>query len=143
MKKFLLAFCFMVGVASQALAQTMIYRPNNPNFGPGNIYTYSTILSSAQAQDRNKDPSAESTSTNRGLNTGQNSLNNFAQNLQNQLLNRITNSLLGDQFGEGTLRPGTYTFGSFQVEISNGTEGVILRIVDGQGGETTITIPYF
>ena len=142
MKKFLLAVCFVAGIVSHASAQAFVYRPNNPNFGANNPYTYSTILSSAQAQDRNKDPTA-TTTNNRGVTSSTNSLTNFAQNLQNQLLNRITNNLIGNQFGEGTLRPGTYTFGSFQVEISNGSDGVVLRIVDGQGGETTITIPYF
>ena len=140
MKKFLLAVFLMVGVATYSSAQGFVYRPNNPNFG-GNTFNYSWLLSQAQAQDRNKDPSAVST-TGRTTATSGSSLNNFAQNLQNQLLNRITNSLIGNQFGEGTLRPGTYTFGTFQVEITNGTDGVVLRIVDGNGGETTITIPY-
>lgn len=141
MKKFLLAVFLVAGVATYSSGQGFVYRPNNPNFG-GNTFNYSWLLSQAQAQDRNKDPSALSTTGRTGLTSG-NSLNNFAQNLQNQLLNRITNSLIGDQFGEGTLRPGTYTFGTFQVEITNGTDGVVLRIVDGNGGETTITIPYF
>ncbi len=141
MKKFLLAVFLVAGVATYSSGQAFVYRPNNPNFG-GNTFNYSWLLSQAQAQDRNKDPSTVST-TSRTTATSSSSLNNFAQNLQNQLLNRITNSLIGDQFGEGTLRPGTYTFGTFQVEITNGTDGVVLRIVDGNGGETTITIPYF
>jgi curli production assembly/transport component CsgF len=99
------------------------------------------MLSSAQAQDKNKDPTAI---TSRPATPGStNSLTNFAQSLQNQLLNRITNNLIGNQFGEGTLKPGNYTLGDFQVQISNGTDGVIVRIIDGKGGETSITIPYF
>ena len=99
------------------------------------------MLSSAQAQDRNKDPTT--TAASRGVTTTNSALSNFAQSLQSQLLNRISSSLIGNQFGEGTLKPGTYTFGDFQVQITNGTDGVLLRIVDGKGGETTVTIPYF
>ncbi len=142
MKKILLAVLLVVGVTTYSSAQAFVYRPNNPNFG-GNTFNYSWLLSQAQAQDRTKDPSAVTTTGRSITSPNGNSLNNFAQNLQNQLLNRITNSLIGDQFGEGTLQPGTYTFGTFQVEITNGADGVMLRIVDGQGGETTITIPYF
>ncbi|WP_461071425.1 curli production assembly/transport component CsgF [Spirosoma horti] len=141
MKNTLLLFLLCFGVRAYSSGQSFVYHPNNPNFG-GNTFNYSWMLSSAQAQDRTKDPTA--TTASRTTTTGApNSLNNFAQSLQNQLLNRITNSLVGNQFGEGTLKPGNYTFGDYQVQISNGTDGVVVRIVDGKGGETSITIPYF
>lgn len=140
MRNVLLTACCVIGLVIQSWAQAFIYQPRNPNFG-GNTFNYSWMLSSAQAQDRNRDPTA--TTTSRAATSTNNTLTNFAQSLQTQLLNRITTSLVGNQFGEGSLKPGTYTFGDFQVQISNGTEGVILRIVDGKGGETTVTIPYF
>ena len=141
MKTSILTVCILLSLVVQGRAQAFIYRPNNPNFG-GNTFNYSWMLSSAQAQDRNKDPSTLNAS--RAFSTNTNStLTNFAQSIQSQLLNRITSSLIGNQFGEGTLKPGTYTFGDFQVQITNGTDGVILRIVDGKGGETTVTVPYF
>lgn len=123
-----------------ARSQGFVYHPNNPNFG-GNTFNYSWMLSSAQAQDRTTDPAAKRTTT--GTTNTSNSLDSYAQSLQNQILNRITSSLVGRQFGEGTLKPGTYTFGDYQVEISNGTNGVVVRIVDGKGGETSITVPYY
>lgn len=141
MKKTLLALLFGFGAVTCASAQAFVYHPNNPNFG-GNTFNYAWMLSSAQAQDKTKDPTALTT-TGLTTSTNTNTLNNFAQSLQNQLLNRITNSLIGNQFGEGTLKPGNYTFGEFQVQINNGAEGVVVRIVDGKGGETSITIPYF
>ncbi|AUD05188.1 curli production assembly/transport component CsgF [Spirosoma pollinicola] len=141
MKKSLFSLLFSFGVIACASAQSFVYHPNNPNFG-GNTFNYSWMLSSAQAQDKTKDPNALTT-TRTATNTSANSLTNFAQSLQNQLLNRITTSLIGNQFGEGTLKPGNYTFGDFQVQISNGADGVIVRIVDGKGGETSITVPYF
>jgi curli production assembly/transport component CsgF len=142
MKKTLLALLFCFGAIAGASAQAFVYHPNNPNFG-GNTFNYAWMLSSAQAQDKTKDPTALTTTGRTTASTNTNTLNNFAQSLQNQLLNRITNSLIGNQFGEGTLKPGTYTFGEFQVQINNGADGVVVRIVDGKGGETSITIPYF
>lgn len=121
-----------------AHAQSFVYHPNNPNFG-GNTFNYSWMLSSATAQDRTTDPSAR---RNTGTSTQTSTLDSYAQSLQNQLLSRITSSLISKQFGESTLKPGTYTFGEFQVEITNGADGVVVRIVDGKGGETSITVPY-
>ncbi len=121
-----------------AHAQSFVYHPNNPNFG-GNTFNYSWMLSSATAQDRTTDPSAR---RNTGTSTQTSTLDSYAQSLQNQLLSRITSNLISKQFGESTLKPGTYTFGDFQVEITNGTDGVVVRIVDGKGGETSITVPY-
>ena len=121
-----------------ARSQSFVYHPNNPNFG-GNTFNYSWMLSSAQAQDRTTDPAAKKNTTSTTTST----LDAYSQSLQNQLLSRITSNLVGKQFGENTLKPGTYTFGDYQVEISNGTEGVVVRIVDGKGGETSITVPYY
>lgn len=124
-----------------AQAQSFVYRPTNPNFG-GNTFNYSWLLSQAQAQDRNVDPNPQQRTLTTGRTTTT-SLDQFAQSLQNQLLNRITSSILNQQFGEGTLQEGTYRFGDFQVEISNTADGVVVRVVDGRGGETTITVPYY
>lgn len=140
MKQLVLWLLLVTGGTTYSRAQAFVYRPNNPNFG-GNTFNYSWMLSQAQAQDRNVDPTTKRNATSVG--SSPNSLNTFAQNLQNQLLGRITSNLLNKQFGESTLQPGTYKFGDFQVEIANATDGVMIRIVDGKGGETSITIPYF
>lgn len=123
---------------TSARSQGFVYRPNNPNFG-GNTFNYSWMLSSAQAQDRTTDPAAKKAVTPSTTST----LDAYSQSLQNQLLSRITSNLIGKQFGESTLKPGTYTFGDYQVDISNGTDGIVVRIVDGKGGETSITVPYY
>ena len=52
---FSLLFC--LGVTAYSSAQAFVYHPNNPNFG-GNTFNYSWMLSSAQAQDKTKDPTA-------------------------------------------------------------------------------------
>lgn len=139
MKQLVFSFLLLTVLSTCALAQAFVYHPNNPNFG-GNTFNYSWMLSQAQAQDRNVDPATKKSNTSSNTSS---TLNNFAQSLQSQLLNRITSSLINKQFGETNLQPGTYKFGDFQVDISNGTDGVIIRIVDGKGGETSITVPYF
>jgi curli production assembly/transport component CsgF len=132
---------------SVSQAQGFVYRPNNPAFG-GNTYNYSWMLSSAQAQDLTKDPTAAQTSktsaasSRSGANSGS-TASDFAASLQRQLLNNISRNILGNQFGEGSLKPGTYQFGDTQVDISQGSDGLVIRIVDGKGGESTITVPYY
>lgn len=125
-----------------AQAQSFVYHPVNPNFG-GNTFNYAWMLSSAQAQDRTVDPTTRRTTTQPNGTGTTSTLDTYAQSIQSQILNRITNNLVSKQFGEGTLKPGTYKFGDYQVEISNGTDGVVVRIVDGKGGETSITVPYY
>lgn len=125
-----------------AQAQSFVYHPVNPNFG-GNTFNYAWMLSSAQAQDRTVDPTTRRATTQPNGTGTASTLDTYAQSIQSQILNRITNNLVSKQFGEGTLKPGTYKFGDYQVEISNGTDGVVVRIVDGKGGETSITVPYY
>lgn len=98
------------------------------------------MLSSAQAQDQLKDPSLRTAGT---TSAQPSTLASFSESLQRQLLSRITNDIINKQFGEGTLREGTFQFGEFQIDISNAADGILIRIVDGKGGETTITVPYF
>ena len=129
----------LIGAAGAAQAQTFIYRPINPAFG-GNTFNYQWLLSSAQAQDRTKDPAQRTTATTRQTTS---TLDDFSASLQRQLLSRITRDLLDQQFSESTLKEGTYQFGDFQVTITNASDGVLIRIVDGKGGETTVTVPYF
>ena len=128
---------------SQLRAQALTYRPNNPAFG-GNTFNYQWLLSSAQAQDTYKDPTAKTTSPAGGLSGFSNgsSLQSFSDNLQRQLLSRLSQNILSKQFGEDGLKEGTFTFGDMQVVISNAAEGVVIRITDGKGGESTLTVPY-
>lgn len=141
MKHVFLSALLLLLAGGYAQAQQLIYRPVNPSFG-GNTFNYQWMLSSAQAQDRNVDPAARRNQTTLGTQQ-RNSLNDFSESIQRQLLNRITRDLVDRQFGETALQEGTYTFGDFQVDIRNAADGIIVRIVDGQGGETTITVPYF
>lgn len=139
MKKFLsllsLVFLFQHGVVK---AQAFQYRPSNPVFG--GVYNYNGLLSSAQAQDTNKDPTAKTAAA---VRADPNSASEFSANLQRQLLSRLSRQLLDQQFGEGTLQEGSFQFGDLQVDVSEGAEGIIIRIIDAKGGESTITVPFF
>ncbi len=141
MKKLLLSALLILGLSAAVSAQSFIYTPRNPAFG-GNTFNYSWLQSSAQSQDRNVDP-AQQRGQAAAARTTNSTLDAFSRSIENQLLSRLTRDLIGNQFGEGELRPGTYRFGDYQVEIANAADGVQVRIVDGRGGETTLTIPYF
>ncbi len=143
MKRYLFFFIRVAALAASFQAdyrQALVYYPVNPSFG-GNTFNYQWMLSSAQAQDRTKDPTVARSTTNRTTTTS--SLDDFSRSLQSQLLSRITRDLLSKQFGEQELKEGVYKLGDFQVEIRNAADGVLIRIVDGKGGETTITVPFF
>ncbi len=143
MRKVLLLL-LVAGFCSQgAKAQALLYRPVNPAFG-GNTFNYQWLQSSAQAQDKTKDPTQSSLLSSRttGL-TSTNSLDSFTESLSRQLLSRLTNQLLNSQFGEDTLKEGTYQYGDLRVDITNASDGINIRIVDGKGGETTLTVPFF
>lgn len=120
-----------------AHAQAFVYTPKNPAFG-GNTFNYQWMLSSAVAQDTYKDPTAVDRTT-----ATRDPVDDFQSGLQRQLLSRLSRQLLDNQFGEDELEPGTFQFGDLTVEITEGSNGVTIRIVDGQGGESTITVPFF
>ncbi|WP_373514707.1 curli production assembly/transport component CsgF [Persicitalea sp.] len=143
MKKITLLIFFMMLGVTATMAQQLNYRPQNPAFG-GNTFNYQWLQSSATAQDKLKDPNATDFTTSRTSSpTNRNSLDDFSQTLSRQILNRISSQLLANQFGEDALQEGTFQFGDLRVDVTNGSTGVNIRIVDGKGGETTVTVPYF
>ena len=132
MKKifFLIIICFPVYVFSQQL----VYKPINPAFG-GDTFNYNWLLSSAQSQNGFTDP-------NQQIDDDATTLESFTDNLNRQLLNRISTELFRQQFGNDELQPGTFTFGSLEVEITNGITGLIINILDTTTGEQTqIIVP--
>lgn len=118
--------------------QALVYRAQNPSFG-GDTFNYNWMLSSAQAQNKLKDPLA---AVNKDA-TKMDALADFTNGLNRQILNSISQRLFKDQFGEEGIKEGTYTFGDFVVDVSPGSGGLIIRITDGKGGETSITVPYY
>ena len=130
MKKILMIF-FLVCTA-QMYSQQLVYSPRNPNFG-GDTFNYQWLLSSAEAQNTFEDP-------NQTDREERSELDRFTENLNNQLLNLVSRSLFTDQFGEGELAPGTYTFGSLNIEVFPSSDGLVISILDVDTGEQTQVI---
>lgn len=115
-------------------AQDFVYEPKNPAFGGGNTFNYSWLLSSATSQNTTVDPTAATTQTD--------GLTDFSANLNQQVLQQLTSRLISSQFGTGSIRPGTYTVGGYQVQVTQGGTGVVVVVTDtGTGNQTTVTIP--
>lgn len=136
----LLIFFFFFALAglSKVQAQDLVYTPKNPAFG-GNPYNYSWMLSSAQSQDKLKDPDAED-----GFGLDRDPLEDFKESLNRQILNELSRKLVADQFGEEGITPGSYTIGDYQIDVTEGPSGINIQIVDiGTGNSTTVTIPYY
>lgn len=127
--------CFLlVFVSGELFAQNLVYKPKNPAFG-GDSFNYQWMLSSAEAQSDYKEE----------FNTEQDSdIDKFTDQLNQQFLNSISRQLYSDTFGEDGLQPGTYSFGTLNVEISPSSQGLSINVLDTQTGETSlIIIPYY
>jgi curli production assembly/transport component CsgF len=145
MKKFLtIIVVLLLGSHAHTKAQALLYRPVNPSFG-GNTFNYQWMIGSAQAQDLTKDPAAAKAAAASSFRRQASSslLDNFEQSITQQLLGRISRQILAKQFGEETLQEGDFKYGDFMVNIRNTADGIKVRIMDSNGGETTVTVPYF
>jgi curli production assembly/transport component CsgF len=131
--KLILPLLFILGCFFTTNAQDLVYQPTNPAFG-GNPYNYQWLLSSAEAQNSFKDPDATSGREQ------QSELERFTSSLNSQLLGQVTRRLFTDQFGQGDLEEGTYSFGSLAVDIYPSNEGLVINILDTETGEQTQVI---
>lgn len=72
----------------------------------------------------------------------QTELERFKASLNSQLLSQISSSLYKQQFGTDGLSVGSYTFGSYSVDVVPSAEGLSVNILDTNTGEQTqIIIP--
>lgn len=131
----LVGLLVLLGAGRRAQAQDFVYEPKNPAFG-GNTFNYSWLLSSAQAQNTVEDPAA-------GRATAvQDPLATFSNNLNQQVLSQLSSRLIASQFGQGAIKPGSYSVGNYQIQITPGPGGVSVQVTDtSTGNQTTITIP--
>lgn len=115
-------------------SQDLVYRPISPFFG-GDTFNYQQIIASATAQN----DFIEEESNQRNVPTD---LENFTNSLNNRLLSSLSQSLFQQQLGTTDLTVGTYTFGDLVVEITPGSNGLNVSILNVTTGEQTqITIP--
>ncbi|WP_433829119.1 curli production assembly/transport component CsgF [Flavobacterium anhuiense] len=122
--------CLFFSVCTNA--QALVYKPVNPAFG-GDTFNYQWLLSSAESQNKQKDKTAATTKE-------QTDLEKFKANLNAQLLSQISGSLYRQQFGTDGIKEGSYTFGTYSVDVFPSTEGLTLNILDTNTGEQTQVI---
>lgn len=114
-------------------AQDLVYTPKNPAFG-GDTFNYQWLLSSAQAQNSFTAPRTDREDLSE--------LDQFTESLNRQLLSQVSRNLFFNQFGEGELQEGRYTFGSLAIDIYPSEDGLVIDILDtNSGDQTQITIP--
>ncbi|KGL61339.1 curli production assembly/transport component CsgF [Polaribacter sp. Hel1_33_49] len=111
----------------------MVYTPISPFFG-GDAYNYQQILASAVAQNDFTDEQTQFKAPT--------ALENFTNSLNTRLLSALSQSLFQQELGDTNLTVGTYTFGDLVVEITPGTNGLNVNILNITTGEQTlISIP--
>jgi len=131
----LLACLLLISILTPApiLASPLIYVPQNPSFG-GSPINGSVLMSSAQAQNKIKDPGLADDDEE------ETPLDEFNERLQRALLSRLTNTLsdtLVDD--EGNLVPGTTETSDFTVIITDLGDGEVrVETVDRATGDSTI-----
>jgi len=121
-------------MCSALQAQDFVYKPINPAFG-GDSYNYTWLLSQAQAQDTHKDPEADKNKNN-------DPLVRFQEDMNRQILYQLSRKMVQDQFGDGDLQPGVYDVGDYHIEVTDGSDGINVSILDVvNGGQTSVTVP--
>lgn len=121
-------------VPSLIYSQDLVYKPMNPFFG-GDSFNYQQMLAEANAQNDFKEATTSP-------NIGGTDLENFTEGLNRQLLNSLSQDLFQQQFGDTNFTVGTYTFGTFVVDITPSNQGLSVNILDTSTGEQSqIIIP--
>jgi curli production assembly/transport component CsgF len=135
MKTLIIILTFIAGIFL-GKSQQLVYKPINPAFG-GDTFNYQWLLSSANAQNQFDEKNDYV-----NLLDSLNSLDSFSQCLNRQVLSELSRKLFEDQFGEGTIQPGNYLFGSLYLQITTTAQGLMINILDtGTGEQSEIVIP--
>ena len=120
--------------ALPASAQDIVHKPISPTFG-GNPFNSNHILGTANAQNKNKDPDARSSSSQADI---------FARQLQSRLLSALSSQIVDAIFGENPQESGVISFGGQTISFFRSLDSVTLVIVnDETGEETRIVVPLF
>ncbi|AZQ44077.1 curli production assembly/transport component CsgF [Nonlabens ponticola] len=131
-----LTLLILLCLAATSNAQQLVYKPINPAFG-GDTFNYQWLIQSAEQQNKFTDPAQ------RGLNDPQSELDSFADGLNRQILSQLSRSLINAQIDlNDGLEPGTFSFGSLEVEVLESLDGLVVNILDTNTGDTTqVVIP--
>ncbi|SEW48000.1 curli production assembly/transport component CsgF [Chryseobacterium wanjuense] len=135
MKTFVIFLTIVAGMFF-GKSQQLVYKPLNPAFG-GDTFNYQWLLSSANAQnqfDQKNDYDS--------LLDNLNSLDSFSNSLNRQVLSELSRKLFEDQFGEGSIQPGNYLFGTMYLQVTTTAQGLLINILDtATGDQSEVIIP--
>lgn len=128
-------------------AQDLVYRPVNPSFGGNPLNSaHLQALASAQrtatasdADDRNN--SGGGGTGGGGSTGGETDVDLFIRQLQGRLLSALASEVTEAIFGENPQDSGTIRFGDTTVEFERTADAITLRITDGDGTVTVISVP--
>lgn len=135
MKTLIFILTFFAGIFL-GKSQQLVYKPVNPAFG-GDTFNYQWLLSSANAQNQFDEKNDYS-----DLLGNLNSVDSFSQSLNRQVLSELSRKLFEDQFGEGSIQPGNYLFGSMYLQVTTTAQGLLINILDtSTGDQSEIVIP--
>ncbi|MEZ7498968.1 curli assembly protein CsgF [Flavobacterium sp. Arc3] len=123
----LILFLFSFTIKAQAL----VYKPVNPAFG-GDTFNYQWLMSSAENQNKFKEKTSETET--------KTDLEQFKASLNSQLLSQVSSLLYKQQFGTDGLSEGSYTFGSYAIDVYPTSNGLSINILDTTTGEQTQVI---
>ena len=136
MKKLLISLgivCLVMGFSVPALADSTMSWDFELYNQP---YAESIALSLAQVQKQ-----LEKVEEDRWY---QDPLERFKEMLTQQILYKLSRSVVDEIFGEGTLEPGTYIIGNYEIVVTTDGITVIITITDMEtGNTTTIEVPYY
>lgn len=125
-------------------AQDLVYTPINPSFG-GNPLNSSHLLGLANAQRDATASDADDGSGPGGPGTpdpdGNSDVDLFIRQLQGRLLSALASQVTEAIFGQNPQDSGTIRFGDTTVEFERTVDSITLRITDGDGTVTVITVP--
>ncbi len=118
----------------QSEASDLRHQFINPNFG-GSSFNAQPLLNSAVLQNDFANAQEDAATA----------LEDFQNRLDRALLNRLSREIVSKAFGEDSdLTAGTFSTGSFEIEITEDLDGVTIGVVDSVTGDTTtVEVPFF
>ena len=122
----------LIGLSAMtANATELVYAPVNPSFG-GNPLNGQTLLNSAQATNKHKDPNASSL-------TQKTALQQFNEMLERSVLSQLASAATSNVMGPGgKLTPGTVETGNFRIVITDLGGGILqITTIDKVTGAST------
>jgi len=141
LKTTLLAGLAASALASAAPASSLVFQPQNPNFG-GSPLNGGFLQSQADAQNefKRKEQRRQQILSDQKKPTQESKGQEFARILQSQLYSSLANKITQAIFGENAQTSGTFTFDGTRIDFQRVGSNVKLTIFDGTT-TTVVTVP--